>query len=155
MKNITQPILTLIAVLILSIPVYAQLGVGASAGNSQVGIHLRYAFDLNENWDLIPQFTLFSKDNVTFQLGANFSRNFRIGDNFQFYPLGGLRLITGQAPVRHVMGREIGGYGFVDVELVFGGGAKYEFSNKLTLFGELQAATNGDGIFNFGTYIHF
>ena len=135
----------------------AQLGAGLVFGDIDLGLNARYKIALNDQFDIVPQATIYFTDGSAFMLGANAHYNIEVGDGFNVYPLAGLGLFFGKTPEITILGTTIGGDSYSDFVFTLGGGVDYAISDSLTPFGELRIHVNNGSSLEFalGTYFNF
>ena len=134
-------VFVLVAVLgMASMQAQTELGAGVSIGGG-TAIEAKANFGVSDVISISPSVDYFLVDSVysytMFGINVDGHYNFEVGDGFVAYPLAGLNYIM------------ISGDGFTydsGIGINIGGGATYEISDNMKLYGELKYRRYGSGL---------
>jgi len=143
MKNLLKGLMAVVVFTTLTFVSSAQTEIGGGVtlgGFGATGIEAKANFGVSDAISISPSFDYFltSYSGVTmFMLSGDAHYNFEINDKFTAYPLAGLNYLN-------ISGSGYSFGGGIGVNL--GGGATYQISDKMKLYGELKYMRFGIGI---------
>jgi len=119
-----------IAITLFTFNGFAQVKLGGGISFwSETALEAKANFGLSEQIDLSGTIDYFLVDNVSLiLLGVDGHYNFEVGDGFKIYPMAGLNLVSASA----------GGVSVSQFYLGLGGGAIYDISDSVSLYGEVK-----------------